>query len=227
MAQDQLTPVLRDAGMFIIGDPNDPNSRRVKIADTRRGSIYDTIAQPLGAIVAGHEEVFFQNLLNKRAIDTNLASPGRVPAGTELILENVGLYVCSAAGDVLPTPSDIKKLIDGAFLQFRINGILQAEGPAIEFHSGLGFAGNSVENGQGIVSLGTPATGSVRLMDIPQLITKDRDISATLVWHDRIWAGTTAAPGAFTLNAQRMPILTVPTMIRLVLGGQLVVASTK
>lgn len=223
----ELIPVLREASMFILGDPNDPSARKVKIADTRRGSIFDTGALPLGAIAAGTRSQFFQSVQNKNSIDTNLASPGRVPAGTELILDTVGLYVLSASGNLLPTPSDIKKLIDGAYLTVKINGIVQAEGPAIEFHSGVGFSGNTVEQGQGIVSLGTPATASVARLEKPQLITKDNDIWGELKWEDRIWAGTTAVPNAFALNADRMPVLSTTVMFRLMLIGQLVVGSTK
>ena len=184
-----------------------------------------------GAIVAGTEAEFFTNLSQnagaKRKIDTSLKVPGRVPAGTELILDNVGLYVLSAFGNLLATPSDIKRVIDGAYFEFTINGIVQAEGPAINFHSGLGFAGNTVENGQGIVSIGTPATGAVAKLEIPQLITKDNDIKATLRWDDRIWAGTGAAPLVFPVLADRMPVASTGMAIRLVLAGQLIIASTK
>lgn len=219
---DTLMPVTREAGMFLL-----PDGRKVKIADTRYGNVYDTVAVPPGAVVAGTEAEFFQNLANKRSIDTSITSPGRVPAGTELILDNVGLYFLSAFGNLLATPSDVKRLIDGAYLKFTINGIVQAEGPAINFHSGLGFAGNTVENGQGIVSIGTPATGAVARLEIPQLITKDNDIRATLRWDDRTWAGTGAAPNAFPLAADRMPVASTGLAIRLVLAGQLIIASTK
>jgi hypothetical protein len=222
MAEAALTPVTREAGMFILAD-----GRKVKIADTRYGHVWDTIGVPPGAIVAGTEAEYFTNLANKRAVDTSLKVPGRVPAGTELILDNVGLYVLSAFGNLLATPSDIKRVIDGAYFTFTINGITQAEGPAINFHSGLGFAGNSVENGQGIVSIGTPATGAVAKLEIPQLITKDNDIRAVLRWDDRTWAGTGAAPLVFPLAADRMPVPSTGMAVRLVLAGQLIIASTK
>ena len=223
MAEAPLMPVTREAGMFLL-----PDGRKVKIADTRYGSVWDTVAQPAGAVVAGTELVYFENLQNKRLIDTSLNTNGRIPAGTELILESVGLYILSAFGDLTPPPADIKKFVDAAYLRFAINGIVQQDGPAIHFHSGLGFAGNSVENQQGVVSLGVAATGSVRLLDIPQLITKDHDIRAVLRFDDRVWAGTAPAAGAVFPNAaSRMPTLTTGLAARIVLQGQLIVASTK
>jgi hypothetical protein len=221
MADAPLTPVIRQAGMFIL-----PDGREIKIADTRYGTVIDTVALPAGSIVAGTELTFFQDVNNKRDIDSSIRSPGRVPSGTELVLDSVGLYVLSAFGNMLATPSDIKRAIDGAYLRFTINGIVQAEGPAVHFHSGIGFAGNTVEGGQGIVSIGVPATGSVRLLDIPQLITKDHDIRATLRWDDRLWAGT-GAGGVFPTAADRMPTLSTGLAFRLILAGQLIVASTK
>jgi len=221
MAEAPLMPVTREAGMFLL-----PDGRKVKIADTRYGAVWDTVAQPSGAVTAGTELVFFENLQNKRLIDTSLNTNGRIPAGTELILESVGLYILSAFGTLLPTPSDIKQFVDAAYMRFAINGIVQQDGPAVHFHSGIGFAGNSNENNQGVVSLGVAATGSVRLLDIPQLITKDHDIRAVLRFDDRTWAGT-GAGGVFPVAADRMPNLSTGLAARIVLQGQLIVASTK
>jgi hypothetical protein len=223
MAEAPLMPVTREAGMFLL-----PDGRKVKIADTRYGAVWDTVAQPAGAVTAGTELVFFENLQNKRMIDTSLNTNGRIPAGTELILESVGLYILSAFGSLTPAPGDVKQFVDAAYLNFRINGITQQDGPAVHFHSGLGFAGNTNESGQGIISLGVAATGSVRLLDIPQLITKDHDIRAVLRFDDRIWAGTAPQPGAvFETSAERMPDLSTAVAARIVLQGQLIVASTK
>lgn len=181
-----LRPIKGEPGKFldtVSGDVLD-------ISDYREDDKYDTVFLPAGAVTAGTQFIFFRDIQNKREIDTNFTQVSRLSAGEEVIVDRVGLTIRNATGNLLPTPSDIKKVTEDAFLDVRVNRLLLIQGPAIKFPSGYGLAGNTVETGQGIVSIGVPSTAAAARLLKTQLLTAQHEVEGILTFHPRPWAVT-------------------------------------
>ncbi|MGL4255624.1 MAG: hypothetical protein ACRCSL_04765 [Microbacterium sp.] len=178
-------PIPGQPGLFrdSEGDPN----QIFNIRDFREGDKYDTIAIPTGSIVAGTEFLFFQEVSNKRMTDTNFRTQSKLSAGESMVLDRIGLYVRSSTGLAFPAPQDVKTIMDNAFYRLEINGLLQDEGPAIKFPSGYGLYGQTNENGQGIVSVGVPATASASRLLKKQLLNQNHELMGRLRFDDRPW----------------------------------------
>lgn len=159
----------------------------INIRDFREGDKYDTIAIPTGTIAAGTEFQFFQDLQNKRTVDTNLRIPASVSKGESMVLDRIGLYVRSSTGLTFPPPQDVKTIVDNAYYKLEINGLLQDEGPAVKFPSGYGLYGQTNENNQGIVAIGVPATASASRLIKKQLLNQNHEILGTLRFDERRW----------------------------------------
>lgn len=177
-------PVAGQPGLF--RDSDDPN-QIFNIRDFREGDKYDTIAIPTGSIVAGTEFLFFQEVSNKRMTDTNFRTQSKLSAGESMVLDRIGLYVRSSTGLAFPAPQDIKTIMDNAFYRLEINGLLQDEGPAVKFPSGYGLYGSTQESGQGIVSIGVPATASASRLLKKQLLNQNHELLGRLRFDDRPW----------------------------------------
>lgn len=196
------------------------------ISDYREDDKFDTViigdGQGGGAtLTPGEQFIFFRDVAQKRKIDTNFSQQSRLSAGEEMIIDRVGLTVRDATGNVLPTPSDVKKLVSDAFLRFEVNQILLIEGPAVKFPSGYGLYGNTVENGQGIVSIGVPSTAAALKLLKTQLITAEHEVQGYLTFYDRNWTGG-------DLNAaDRMPVFSQPIFCTAWLHGLIKQAVSK
>lgn len=185
-----LIPVKGKPGQFY----NKLTGSVIDIVEWREDDKYDTVDYQSGAQTAGSTKNFFRDLTNKNLIDTNFTTPRRLPAGEEMIIDRCWGYVPSAVGNVTPTPADLKKMGDNFYLKFQINRKDVAEGPLVRFPSGYGFAGNSVENGQGIVSLGVPSTAAAAKLVREQYITSDHDVDAVLQLFSRDWDADVVVP---------------------------------
>jgi hypothetical protein len=196
------------------------------ISDYREDDKFDTVIIGDGAgggatLTAGEQFIFFRDVAQKRLIDTNFTQQSRLSAGEELIIDRVGMTVRDATGNLLPTPSDVKKLVSDAFLRIEVNRILLIEGPAVKFPSGYGLYGNTVENGQGIVSVGVPSTAAALKLLKTQLITSEHEMQGFLTFYDRNWTGA-------DLNAaDRMPTFSQPLMCTTWLHGLIKQAVSK
>lgn len=190
-----LQPIEGQPGLFReVDDAGNPVGPVINIRDFREGDKYDTIAIPTGSITAGTEFLFFQDVQNKRLLDTNLKTPSKLSAGESMVLDRIGLYVRSAAGLAYPPPQDIKTVFDCAYYKLEINGILQDEGPAVKFPSGYGLYGQTNESGQGIVSAGVPATASASRMVKKQLLNQNHELQGTLQFSQRPWLTSGSSP---------------------------------
>lgn len=194
----------------------------IDISDYREDDKYDTVAIAAGAVAAGTEFILFRDVANKRDIDTNFSQQSRLSAGEEMIIDRVGLTVRSATGNLLPSPSDIKKLAEDAFYRVEVNRLLLIEGPAIKFPSGYGLYGNTVENNQGVVSIGVPATASAARLIKTQLITAQHEVQGFLRFENRDWAAVEVP-----IVADRMPNFSQPIFVTGWLHGLIKTASTK
>lgn len=206
-----IEPIPGQPGLF--RDPSNPE-KVINIRDFREGDKYDTVAIPTGAITLGTNFTFFQNLQGKNnglagAIDTNLKTPSKLSAGESMILDRIGLYVRSSTGVSFPAPQDYKTIVDNAYYRLNINGLLQDEGPAIKFPSGYGLYGQTQESGQGIVSIGVPATASAARLIRKQLLNQNHEIEGTLTFPQRAWL-TSSVPATFSATGIT-PVITVQT----------------
>lgn len=235
-----LAPIEGQPGLF--RDPNDPSGEIYNIRDFREGDKYDTVFIASGTIALNTELIFFQDVQNKRKLDTNFATPAKLSAGESMVLDRIGLYMCSALGNIAPVPADFKQVIDNSYFELRINDILQDEGPSIKFPSGLGFYGNSNEDGQGIVSIGVPATASASRLIKKQILNQNHQLRGVMRFDPRNWISTGAFNVAYTAGAASQvpviaPVLSLtgaaPTpqtggvAVRCMLHGLLRVASSK
>lgn len=203
-----LMPIEGQPGLFREYDEQgNPVGPVINIRDFREGDKYDSIVVPTGAQTLGTEFFFFQDVQGKRTLDTNLKTPSKLSAGESMVLDRIGLNVRSSTGNSFPPPRDYKSILDNCYYKLEINGILQDEGPAIKFPSGYGLYGQTQESGQGIVSVGVPATASASRLVKKQLLNQNHELLGTLRVDQRPWLVTA---GAFTA-AQLEPVITVQT----------------
>lgn len=193
-----MQPIEGQPGLFReVDDAGNPVGPVINIRDFREGDKYDSIVIPTGSVTAGTEFLFFQDVQQKRTLDTNLKTPSKLSAGESMVLDRIGLYVRSSVGLAFPAPQDFKSVLENAYYKLEINGILQDEGPAIKFPSGYGLYGMTNESGQGIVSLGVPATASASRMVKKQLLNQNHELLGTMRFDQRPWLTSGASP-AFT-----------------------------
>lgn len=203
-----LQPIEGQPGLFReVDDAGNPVGPVINIRDFREGDKYDSIAIDTGSITAGSEFYFFQDIQNKRLTDCNLKTPSKLSAGESMVLDRIGLYMRTSVGLAFPPPQDVKTVFENSYYKLEINGILQDEGPAIKFPSGYGLYGQTNESGQGIVSLGVPATASAARMVKKQLLNQNHELLGTLRFDQRPWL--TAGSSGFWTAAGILPAITV------------------
>jgi hypothetical protein len=189
-----MMPIEGQPGLFReVDDSGNFTGPVINIRDFREGDKYDTIAIPFGLQTWGTEFIFFQNIQNKRFLDTNLKTPSKLSAGESMVLDRIGLYVRSAAGAVMTLPHDFKQVVDNAYYRLDINDILQDEGPAVKFPSGYGLYGQTNEADQGVLSVGVPATASAARLVKKQLLNQNHELRGILRFDSRQWL-VAAAP---------------------------------
>lgn len=214
-----LRPIKGEPGKFL----DTVSGEVLDISDYREDDKYDTVVIPAGPVQPNAEFIFFaENLGAKRPIDTNIQQIRQLSQGEEMIVDRVGVLVPMASGNLLPPPADIKKVVEDAFIRFTVNQLTLIEGPVTKFPTGYGLYGNTVEAGQGIVSIGTPSTAAASKLLKTQLLTSQHQFQATMVFFQRDWAAA-----AIPVAADRLPILSTPVFVRAMLHGLLKVASTK
>jgi hypothetical protein len=209
-----LQPIEGQPGLFRDTD----SGQIVNIRDFRESDKYDSIVIPANAIVvAGTEFIFFQDIQNKRDLDTNFKTPRKLSAGESMVLDRIGLSFRLALGNTLALPRDIKKVVENAYYRLKINDIMQDEGPAIKFPSGYGLYGNTTENDAGIVSLGVPATASAAKLIKTQLLNQNHELDGALRFDARTWTSSVGPLGAGPTVTQ--PTLEQPLLITCYLHG--------
>lgn len=203
-------PLPGQPGVF--EDPDTGEKFAIKRA--RDDDVYDTVLVPDGAVTAGDEFLFFRDLQNKRRIDANIQTPGKLAAGEKLLLDNIGLEINLATGETFPNPSDVKRIAYNALYEFRLSGELIARGPVYKYPSGYGLAGQTQEAGQGIVSIGVASTAARAGLARKHLITGDRhEIEGRLVFEQRQWLAPDIAA------AQQLPTLDNNVTVKNMLHG--------
>lgn len=189
-----LVPVKGKPGKFY----NKLTKTEIDIVEWREDDKYDTVTLPAGLVATGLFRNFFRDIQGKNLIDTNFTTQRRLPAGEEMIIDRVWAYVPMSNGATNPVPADIKRVGDNSYIKFQINRKDVAEGPLVKFPSGYGFAGNTVEAGAGVITLGVPSTAAAAKLVREQYITHEHDVDAVLTFFDRLW-DTVSVPGMPTL----------------------------
>jgi len=206
---------------------DDQTGEIYNIRDFREGDKYDTVAiGQNGAsttIQAGTEFVFFQDIQQKRELDTNIKTPRKLSAGESMIMDRIGLYVRSAAGDNTCRAQNVKKVIDNAFFRLKINDILQDEGPAVKFPSGYGFYGTTTENNASILSIGVPATASAARLVKKQLLNQNHELDGVMRYDARTWC----AAQLQNANTADRPTIDEVILVTCMLHGLIRAAVTK
>lgn len=216
-----LRPIKGEPGKFL----DTVSGEVLDISDYREDDKYDTVCFPAGPVAANTQRLFFaEDLGAKQLIDTNIQQIRQLSQGEEMIVDRVGMLVASATGNTLPTPSDIKKFVENAFVSFTVNRLVLIEGPVIKFPSGYGLHGNTVETGQGVVSIGTPSTAAASKLLKTQLLTSQHQFQGVLSFQERNWPQLVAA---ITVPADRLPTFANPISAKAWFHGLLKVASTK
>lgn len=213
-----MNPIDGQPGLF----KDSETGQILNIRDFRETDKWDTIAIPEGEIVPGTQFIFFADIQNKREVDTNIKTPRKLSSGESMVLDRIGLYPRSALGDVITVPRDVKKVIDNAYFRMKINDLLQAEGPAIAFPSGLGFYGNTTETDAGILSIGVPATASVSKLIKKQLLNQNHELEGLLRYDPRNWLQQQQPPIPYV-----NPVLDQPMLVTCLLHGLVRSAVTK
>lgn len=213
-----MNPIDGQPGLF----KDSETGQILNIRDFRETDKWDTIAIPEGEIVPGTQFIFFADIQNKREVDTNIKTPRKLSSGESMVLDRIGLYPRSALGDVITVPRDVKKVIDNAYFRMKINDLLQAEGPAIAFPSGLGFYGNTTETDAGILSIGVPATASVSKLIKKQLLNQNHELEGLLRYDPRNWLQQQQPPIVYV-----NPVLDQPMLVTCLLHGLVRSAVTK
>lgn len=213
-----LRPIKGEPGKFL----DTVSGEVLDISDYREDDKYDTEIIPAGAVSTNDIFRFFsENIGTKRPIDTNLSMIRQLDAGEEMIVDRIGVLIPLAFGNILPTPADVKKVAENAFIIHKVNKLTLSEGPVIKYATGYGLYGNTVEDGQGIVSIGMPSTASVQKLLKTQLLTSQHQFSAEMTFFDRDWVDAAIA------SDDRMPTLENATGVKVMWHGLLKTASTK
>jgi hypothetical protein len=217
-----LEPIEGQPGLFRDTD----SGQIVNIRDFRESDKYDSIVIPANVVVtAGTEFTFFQDIQQKRDLDTNFKTPRKLSAGESMVLDRIGLTFRLALGNAITLPRDIKKIVENAYFRLKINDILQDEGPAIKFPSGYGLYGSTTENDAGIVSLGVPATASAAKLIKKQMLNQNHELDGALRFDARTWTSTVGPLGAGPTVVQ--PTLEGPILVTCYLHGLVRSAVTK
>lgn len=169
-----------------------------KLTESREDDIYDSVTRASGSTENATLELF-RDVTNKYLQHTNLQTPRRINAESEMALTRVGIHVRQAVGDTVTDPEDVVKILDAATLAFKINDRLVTEGPLMKYQPGIGAAGVSQRTNAGIVTNGVASAAAAPSLLVPQPISDKDDLKGQVAFPAGTWiSGFTAASLANT-----------------------------
>jgi len=183
MSNKLLRPVKGKPGVF--GILTDKGWKMLNIAEVSEDDKYDTVYLTMsssGSLPSGRTLEFFRDLQSKTILETNFTTPRRLDSGEVLYLTKIGLSIEMACGDTVPAPEVFKKIAYHTRFEFYINRTLITQGPLYKYGIGFGLHGQTVENGQGVVSIGMPSPASIPNLSEIKYITNNYDLRATLTF---------------------------------------------
>lgn len=212
-SSNPVEPVPGQPGTYI----NTATGEVFKLVEFRDDDVYDTEDLASGTQAAGTRIEFFVNMTDKKELDTNLDTPRRLPRGSTMVIQRIGVDIPLVVGNTLTSVNDVKKIAYGSYLRVEINRIVIAEGPTYKFGSGYGLVGSTTENNASIVSIGVASTAAKRDLAKQHFITDDHSLYGKAEFLARDW----------DTDATTQPNLAAVCHMRLQLGGRLSQAATK
>ena len=194
----------------------------------REDDVWDTEALASGDVALNAKLNLFATTKNKDKLDSNASAEKRaVPKSQKLVLERVGIYIPACLGNSEARPSDIKKVAECGYLDLKLSRTTIAEGAGSKFPSGYGLTGNSFENQQGVVGIGSPATAAQAKLSKQFNIDGDSEVEAVYEFQKRTAFVAANLTGGLTAGAgTETPNLSVPVAVRLYLHGKIAQAGT-
>ena len=191
-------------GLFKISGQGQRPDELVKLVDWTEDQVYDTVEYPgdgINPLPLGDQRQFFQNLNQKQLADTNLTTPRRLPAGTELVLNQIGVLICTGRWNNTQMSSiDFAALCERVHFEFRVNNMTISEGPVSCYPPGQGVTGQT--NVGAIRSNGVASPAAIPKLLVPQHLSETNDLQGILTHSAAAWtlggytAPTFAAGGA-------------------------------
>lgn len=192
-----LRPVRGQPGKFVVAGTNEV----ITILEYRDDIVYDTVNVQTGttSTTFNNELLFFDNLANKKKRDTNFLQAHKIPQNWEVIIMKLGIYAHMVTGNTAWTPLDLKKIYENASLYVDVNEQPIADGWCMGYQTGMGLAGQTMETGQGIVSLGTPSVAAAPTLLVPQKLINDHYVGGKLKFDDvSLWPTTVFTAGSLS-----------------------------
>ena len=195
----------KNAGEFFIP----ALGRTVQLIEWREDDYFDSVTQALGAVTAGTSLELFRDLSSKNVQHCNLRTARRIPAGSEFIMNRVGVLIHQAFSNTLVVASDILKVAYNASLTFKVNDRLIVEGALYKFATGYGMTGATTENNTSLISTGVASAAAAPSLLVAQPVKDDDDLNGTIDFKSDSWVTGTAV----------MPTLTGRVVISNILHG--------
>jgi hypothetical protein len=168
---------------------------KFRIGTAQKQVMYDEVLIASGAVTANASFPFFANLTGKNELSTNVLTQRRIPAGTIFEMMRVSLRLVTTYGNTLSLGADIKKILENCSLTFLVNSVQIAQGPALQFPTGYGIYGQTVEMGQSVLSNGLPSESAPAGMLSPVIINDQYDMKPTVTFNTRVlWDASYVMP---------------------------------
>jgi hypothetical protein len=165
-----------------------------KLTESREDDVFDSVTQASGNIATGTSLELFRDLSNKFLQHTNLKTPRRIAAESEMALTRIGVHVAQAVGNTMTTDDDIIKILACGTLTFKINDRLVTEGPLIKYQPGMGAAGQTNRTDTGVVTNGVASAAAAPNLLVPQPIADKDDLNATIDFKNAAWVTGYGSP---------------------------------
>ena len=200
----------------------------IDVSIDREDDVWDTEALASGNIPLNKKLDLFATTKNKDKLDSNASSEKRAVGTSEkLTLERIGVYIPATLGNSEALPSDIKKVAESGYLYLKLSRVVVAEGPGTKFPSGYGLTGNSFENQQGVVGIGSPATAAQAKLSKTFNVRGETEVEARYEFQQRTAFVAANLTGGLTAGAgTETPNISVPVAVRLYLHGKISQAGT-
>lgn len=171
-------------------------NKEFQLTQWREDDFYDTVQQVLAApMTAGTILTLFRDVQNKSKQHCNLVNPSRLPSGSQMVLNRVGLLINQAFGNQLASSADILKLAYAGAFTFTLNqDRIVAQGPLVKFQSGYGVTGAVTDTTSNSFTTGVPSAASAPQLLVALPVEPTDDLGGELRFDGASWATGFAMP---------------------------------
>ena len=174
-----------------------PDGKKMQVGEGHKQPTFDEVVQAAGTIAADTElEFMLGSAANavKKLLSTNIGTQKKVRGGIALKIDRVGVEVLSTYGNTLTRGDDFRKIIDNYALDFRVNTIEIAQGPAEYFPSGFGIYGQTQEAAASILTNGMPNEAAQLGLESPVWVNEKYDLNYKLIASARPYDASATRP---------------------------------